>query len=256
MGSSDTVDLADLRAAVAVTDKRARLAMGSIATVWIAGAIRQALDWLRRPVVPDDVHGLVKVALLEVFPMSIIQIIAIVFYCRWLYRAYADTKRLGGLQLTRSPADAVASFFIPIICLYRPYQVLRDLHAASDPRTLPDLPQYRPPAETAGYRLSAREEVAAPRWSFPFPVRAWWACYTAIPIVSAAICVTFATKPALANQPAIIHALNVADLPIWLLAAVFAVQVIRSIQGRQDERLRRLVAEAASNRARTVASAP
>src|SRR6202034_462977 len=103
-------------------------------------------------------------------------VLGAVLYCRWLYGAYDLNPRLGGSPLRFTPSYAVASFFIPILVLWQPFQALRDLYVASDPRPLPDPPRYKLNDDVL-YRSSGRELIAPPNWNKPFPVRAWWAFY-------------------------------------------------------------------------------
>jgi hypothetical protein len=210
-----------LRAEVDVTKRRARLAMAGVA---FAGAMN-----VLRPVAPALMAraGFVnRLLLAQVVPA----VVAAVLFCRWLYRAYEDNRRLGGLPVRFTPGGAVASFFLPFINFYRPYQVMRDLHAASDPRMLPNPPLYRVAEEGAHYRSSARELIAPPDWNKWFPVAAWWAFYMYVPWVLAAV----RWNAGFADPSGVMFA------PVSAVSTVLAIHVIRSIQARQCERLRRL----------------
>jgi hypothetical protein len=170
-------------------------------------------------------------------------IVGAVLFCRWLYRAYEDNQRLGGLPLKLSPAYAVGSFFIPVVNLWQPYQALRDLYVASDPRPLPDPPRFLATTDVL-YRSSGRELIAPPNWNKPFPVRAWWACYMVLPWALTAVTAVEAFWGISASPSAGLSRFSsvtgVLSMTLQLGSVVLVVLVIRSIQARQEERLRRL----------------
>ena len=51
----------------------------------------------------------------------------------WVHRTYANLRPLGADGLGYSPGWAVGYYFIPILNLFRPYQVMRETWQASDP---------------------------------------------------------------------------------------------------------------------------
>jgi hypothetical protein len=56
-----------------------------------------------------------------------INIISIVFMLRWVHRAYKNLPSLGAGNLDSSPGWVVANFFIPILCLYKPYRAMKEI---------------------------------------------------------------------------------------------------------------------------------
>lgn len=56
-----------------------------------------------------------------------------VFFLVWIHRVYRNLPALGARGLKHSPGWAVVSFLIPIIQLYKPYFVMREIWKASDP---------------------------------------------------------------------------------------------------------------------------
>jgi hypothetical protein len=150
-----------------------------------------------------------------------------VVYLAWLYRAVANTMLLRA-PIKWAPGKAVAAYFIPFIGLYRPYQVMKALHAASDPTTLHDAPTFRDrPVE--GYREPVREPLPTPRWSYPAPIGAWWILYN-LRWVWSFFVEEFARTAAIAG------------MVTELAAAVMCALVVRSVDARQRERFRRLEA--------------
>jgi len=64
------------------------------------------------------------------FPLLILSSI-LFFY--WFYRAYRNLKSLGALGLTFNPKWVVGYFFIPFLCLWKPYEALKEIWKVSDP---------------------------------------------------------------------------------------------------------------------------
>src|SRR5688572_6359973 len=61
-------------------------------------------------------------------------VIATVFWCMWVYRTYRNLPALGAEGLNYSPGWAVGYYFIPVLNLFRPFQVMRETWRASDVR--------------------------------------------------------------------------------------------------------------------------
>jgi len=55
----------------------------------------------------------------------------VVIFGRWIVRANRNVRALGADGLRITPGWAVGYFFIPILCLWRPYQAMKDLWQAS-----------------------------------------------------------------------------------------------------------------------------
>jgi hypothetical protein len=57
-------------------------------------------------------------------------------FLKWLYRAYKNIQGFGAKDLKYSPVWAVIYYFIPILCLFRPVNVISEIWRASvDPMT-------------------------------------------------------------------------------------------------------------------------
>jgi hypothetical protein len=54
-------------------------------------------------------------------------VISIVAWCMWMHRVYRNLPALGAVAPKYSPAWAAGSWFVPILNLFRPYQVVRDI---------------------------------------------------------------------------------------------------------------------------------
>ncbi len=130
-----------------------------------------------------------------------------------------------------TPRQAVAAHFIPLVSLFRPYKVMKALHAGSDPSTLHDAPlfRYRP---ASSYREGVREPLPLPRWDYPAPIGAWWGVYN------------FSWVWAVAAGGFSMSVASGGVLAMDVVAAVLCALVIRSVDARQRERHRRLEASA------------
>jgi hypothetical protein len=119
----------------------------------------------------------------------LIRLVAAVAYCRWLYWAYDNAGKLGQSRYLRgTPRDAVVSFFIPVLNLFRPFQHVRALWMASDPRGLPEVPPKRRENPAATYRDPPLREVPSPVWKpTAAPLVAWWAAWLVANLVIRAI---------------------------------------------------------------------
>lgn len=57
-----------------------------------------------------------------------------ILFLMWIYRSHRNLPALGARNLTYTPGWTVAGFFIPFLNLIRPFQVMREIWKASDPR--------------------------------------------------------------------------------------------------------------------------
>jgi hypothetical protein len=58
----------------------------------------------------------------------VVRILWYVYLLMWFYRAFANLQTRLGYPLSSKPGWAVGYFFIPILCLYRPYQTMKELY--------------------------------------------------------------------------------------------------------------------------------
>lgn len=71
-----------------------------------------------------------------------VQIATIVVFCMWIYRAHDNLALLGVEGCKYTPGWAVGFFFVPILNLVRPLQVVQEIWKASDPRIPPGSPEW------------------------------------------------------------------------------------------------------------------
>lgn len=80
-----------------------------------------------------------------------------IFFIRWMHRAYWNVRDFGATRLPHTPGWAIGAWFVPILNLFRPKQIIDATWKASDP-------QLDHPAED---RWVARSVPAFLHW--------WWA---------------------------------------------------------------------------------
>jgi hypothetical protein len=238
------IDLVTARIRVNATSAAARMA---IVAVGVAGAWNVTELLLPRLATFATTYSTAGLLAAQIVGFAI-HLVAIILYCHWLYRAYEDCYGLGGRAVVR-PAAAVQAFFIPVYNLYLPFRILRDLHAASDPRMLPDPPQYEAATGTQ-YRSSGMKRIPSPDYERWFPVRTWWATYMVLPLLFgvATSLFTWATIGSYSVATGYLGVfVGVVSGALQASAAVLAICVVRSIVSRQKERLRRLEAAQAAD---------
>ena len=70
---------------------------------------------------------------LALTPVGLIGAVATVFIVIWCYKATTNARAMGQAT-THSPGWAVGGWFVPILSLFYPYQVIRDLLPADHPK--------------------------------------------------------------------------------------------------------------------------
>ncbi len=129
----------------------------------------------------------------------------------WTYRLNKNLRALGVAGVRSAPAWAVAYFFIPILSLYRPYQVFREIWQASDPG----------PAARTG--RGWQNLKSPPLLGF------WWASVILMNITAS-----------LASNSGGDTSIEVVDNAVGLLSTLLALQVVRRVTARQEETARLL----------------
>ena len=63
------------------------------------------------------------------------------FFLLWAYRSYRNLSALSDRDLRFSPGWAVSWYFVPIMNLFRPFQVMKEIWKGSDPDADPSRPE-------------------------------------------------------------------------------------------------------------------
>lgn len=162
-----------------------------------------------------------------------------VLFLRWVHLLVALTRTLGDGDLPWRPSTAVWGFFLPIVSLFRPYQVLRDVHEALDPRdVLP--PTARVDRDGAGdYRSVALITPPEPKPLSNAFIGAWWGAFIFANILSRIVNASERTATSVDSVTTLYNGdtlVNVVDVA----AAVLAIRVVSSLTARFAERFRRI----------------
>lgn len=153
-------------------------------------------------------------------------LVLVIVYCVWIHRAYSNLYLFGARGLRYSPGWAVGGWFIPILNLVRPVQVMQEIWRASSPAVRPDEPS------------AWQAEGLSPRVGF------WWAVY-----LFSGFFATFAfysQNHAIETRdfPALRSATNtmIISEAVTLGAIIMAVAVVVGVYSRQKQKFLQLSA--------------
>jgi hypothetical protein len=146
-----------------------KIVLHAVAIAFILWCVLWVDQVVQRGEPPSHAEGLRlrNVAMVLSVPTILITLAALVALLMWTHRAYRNLPALDAQQLRYSPGWAVGYFFIPILHLFRPYQVMREIWRESDPARLPTS------GESPGIRAASSALVG---W--------WWAMWIALLIVA------------------------------------------------------------------------
>jgi hypothetical protein len=140
---------------------------------------------------------------------------AAVAFLIWIYRASRNLRPLGALGQRFSPRWAVGWWFVPIMFLVRPYQVMAEIWRGS----APDVARLTP------FDWQAETVSALLKW--------WWALWIVSSI--AGIIAAFEESPG--------GTLDLLASALTLCDAALALAVIWRITSRQEEKHRRMIGD-------------
>lgn len=232
---------------------RAKLAVFALAAtiavrVWDAGVRHWSLDLLGGLESSDEsaqvalqtdleaADGLVNAGLVAHY---VVLAVTAVLFLRWVHLLVTLTRAFGDGYLPWKPSGAVWGFFLPIVSLFRPYQVLRDVHEALDPRdVLP--PTARVDRDAAGdYRSVTLITPPEPKPLSNGFIGVWWGVYVAANILSRIMNASGQTATTVDDVSAVYNGNILVDV-VDLVAAVLAIRVVSSVTARLAERFRRI----------------
>ena len=166
--------------------------------------------------ITDNPGGFLALALTGVLGLATIAvyIATVVVFLMWLYRVSNNVASFGETRQT-SAGWAVGYFFIPIANLFMPYQAIKEIWKKSGPKA-----------------ADAFSDGVSPPGFFP----AWWGFWIASNITSnISFRMTMEEAPAGASAT-----VGILSEVLSIAAAFFAIQVIKEIDRRQEERARNL----------------
>jgi hypothetical protein len=144
----------------------------------------------------------------------------------WFRAAHRNLTALGCRNLKYTPGWAVGGFFVPVLNLVRPLQVMREVWRGSDPSNLE--------------RGASAEAPARRRLRAPTIVGWWWALFLTSGFVgNIAIRMAFAQNPSLDQLQALSAVLVLSDF-VDLPSSLVALRLVGQITKRQAQRRDRL----------------
>lgn len=171
----------------------------------------RALLWPAAPIFDESPQTLVLVLVLSevVALVSVLAHLACAaLFCAWFHRAYRNLLALGEPRLRFAPGWAPGSFFVPLLNLFRPYQIAREIWRKSGGE-----------AESPGG-----------------PVAAWWTLF----LTSGAVGLLEGRLPLEPTQGRVITVLGTL---LSVAAAVVTAPMIRGVVRRQERRFQRQLEE-------------
>ncbi|HKQ89077.1 MAG TPA: DUF4328 domain-containing protein [Blastocatellia bacterium] len=151
------------------------------------------------------------------FGLSLLTATAVMFLV-WLHRAYSNLPSLGVPRPDFSSGWVIGSWFVPILNLFRPYQIVKYIWNKSNPETVG--------MGTIYYNTGGN-----------YTLMAWWGFWLAGNILSVRI---YSDTENLDVQMAVIL-VGVFGSGLTIIAACLAIAVVRDINSRQEERRKRLM---------------
>lgn len=173
----------------------------------------------------DDLDASDRRQLVVAVVQTIVFACAAFFFIRWLHHAYRNLRALGAHTLRFATHTAVWSWFVPILNLWKPKQVINDVWRASDP----DAPRHRNLED-----WSARDP--------PLLYGVWWLFFVVLNVVyNAALRLDLRAEELEELQVA--AAVTIAADGLSVVGALLALAVVRRTTQRQEARAERLRAD-------------
>jgi hypothetical protein len=146
---------------------------------------------------------------------AVILVPTVVLFCMWMYRSYRNLQDMGVEGLPYSAGWAAGGFFVPILNLYRPFQIAQEMWRASWPSA--------PAGESRAWRRKGGSPV----------IVLWWLTWLASGVVNQ---IAFHASLSGENNPETVK-INLAAAATSGLAAVFAILMIVRLRRRQERKL-------------------
>lgn len=151
------------------------------------------------------------------FIYFIAYIVTAIIFCFWIHRSHRNLPSLGVRDLKYSPAWAVGGFFVPILSLYRPYQVTKEIWKASDPN--------------AGLDWQGASVSPLIGW--------WWGIFIIsnyIDRLAVKISLSAETISSIMSSSVMTLVTDIVDIP----AAILAIMLVQAITQRQEKKSQRI----------------
>lgn len=176
---------------------------------------------LERQTITEDLSGgRLQVIITILYMLKFITIAALlIISLMWLYRVHKNLPALGVSDLRFSPGWAVASWLIPIVNFYLPYQVVKEIWKASDPSVNP--------SSNLSWQKTPTSLILG--W--------WWGFWLTSALAGQAS--MFLSKKTLGDVYTMSWVLLASDILI-IVADIFLILIVRTIDARQEAKNRRI----------------
>ncbi|HEX6850502.1 MAG TPA: DUF4328 domain-containing protein [Candidatus Polarisedimenticolaceae bacterium] len=172
---------------------------------------------------PNDLaHAMTLFALLVI--VAVLSIGAVVAFCMWFHRVYANLPALGHATPRFTPGWAVGYFFIPILNLFRPYQAAREAWIRTEDALAGD---------TGGFAVERGAGL----------VGVWWALWIAMNLVSNFENMAPATSGGAADA-AFLRSVQLVGVLLTTAATTAAIAMVLGLTGRQRKAAAKLGVDA------------
>jgi heme/copper-type cytochrome/quinol oxidase subunit 2 len=172
-------------------------------------------DWQNYPSYQDDPrnwHAEVNVPIMAVFVVALVA--AAFTFISWLRQVRANAEMLCKAPHRHGRGWVIGGWFVPVISLWYPKQIVDDVIAASSPRTSPHAESL--PQEPSGIVLI------------------WWATWIGSTLLDLAVPTT--PDSPTAGDLLMTATFSIASAVLSVVCAVYAVRVIRLVNGLQTSR--------------------
>jgi hypothetical protein len=205
---------------------RASLARAALVLITLVSVVAVVFDVAERsllarvgsgePVTADELAASDDRQLAIALTQAGLGILAAIFFIAWLSRAYKNLPALGVQLLRYGPGWAIGAWFVPILNLFRPKQIVNDVWRGSDPKL----------ADRVGW-------IDGP---VPFLFAVWWAAWLVFGFVG-----TVADRILLGAETIddyeLSSAVYIATDSLIVLAGILAVLVVDMTTARQAARV-------------------
>jgi hypothetical protein len=142
-------------------------------------------------------------------------------FLMWIFSAHSNLRILGAEGLQFTPGWAVGYFFIPILNLFRPFQVTQEIWRASDPQAS-DSWKRGPGSVLAGF---------------------WWALWLLSEILAQFSFRMVLNPNSTLQEIRLATTINTASAGIAIFAGILLIFLIKGIMNRQTEKFERLTSQ-------------
>lgn len=158
----------------------------------------------------------------------IVMIATVILFLIWEHRANSNLRPLGEAHPEFRSRWAVGSWFVPILNLVVPFQIVRYIWRKSDPDTVNANGGF------SGWNYSGANE---------FTLKAWWGFWIAASIVGR-IADRISLRAKELGDYTLASWVGIFASMLAVIAALLAIRVVRGVNARQEERYKRLMAAA------------